>query len=165
MQHFFSMFFLNLQALNDSKQKNISYKVKLWCNVILHFFKVTQNRQNSCLGETHPYMWFLSRMAEMEKDGCSGRAACADFSQLCYFLPFLCASFAFLWYFCTIFFIIYCTYFCANYSESKFSVCYFVSFFHLCGMAKVFRCFRTPYRHIEAEATLHCMFSTIPKGN
>ena len=77
----------------------------------------------------------------MEKDDRSGRAACGNFSRLCYFFVFflhgllkvfglfcailgIFANFARFWEF-------FAHTLCANFSDSKFCMCYLVSFFHL----------------------------------
>ena len=78
--------------------------------------------------------------SEMEKDGRRGRAAGANFSQLCYFLGFSCVLLKVFGLFCAIlgifanfagFWAFFAHILCAHFSDSKFSVCYFVSFFHL----------------------------------
>ena len=77
--------------------------------------------------------------SEMEKEGRSGRAACANFSQLCsffstHFIKVFCIFCAILGIFANFarFWAIFAHVLCANLSDSKFCVCYFVSFFHLC---------------------------------
>ena len=49
-----------------------------------------------------------------------------------FFTWFLLKVFALLVHFLPFWFI-FCTFVCANFSDSKFCQCYFVSFFHLCS--------------------------------
>ena len=79
--------------------------------------------------------WRHGALAEMEKGGRSGRAECANFSQLCSFLfvfhAFFAKFLAFLLIFAR-FWAFFAHILCPYFSGSKFCQRYFVSFFHLC---------------------------------